>query len=216
MLSQLGSTNYHRPMAPVTSGQPITDGRRARRERGRLAVTEAMIDLVLEGNIPPSVEQIAERADVSAASLFRYFETLDDLRRATVDRYFERYSHLFEIPDIGIGPLSGRIKRFTKARSSLHELTEPMARLARLRAPEHVELDQRLHLVRTTLSDQIRHHFDSELATLSPARCEDTVTIISTLTSFEAWDQARYDHQRSQQQIRRAWSTTIAMILDES
>jgi AcrR family transcriptional regulator len=200
-------------MASVTSGQPVTDGRRARRERGRLAVTEATIDLVLEGSIPPSAEQIAERAGVSAASLFRYFETLDDLRRATVDRYFERYTHVFEIPDIGVGALSDRIKRFTKARSSLHEMTEPMARLARLRAPEHVELDERLHLVRTTMSDQVRHHFDTELATRSPAQREDTVTVISTLTSFEAWDQARYDHQRSQQQISRAWSATITKIL---
>jgi len=200
-------------MASVTSGQPVTDGRRARRERGRLAVTEATIDLVLEGSIPPSAEQIAERAGVSAASLFRYFETLDDLRRATVDRYFERYTHVFEIPDIGVGALSDRIKRFTKARSSLHEMTEPMARLARLRAPEHVELDERLHLVRTTMSDQVRHHFDTELATRSPAQREDTVTVISTLTSFEAWDQARHDHQRSQQQISRAWSATITKIL---
>ncbi len=174
-----------------------------------------MIDLVLEGNIPPSVEQIADRAEVSAASLFRYFGTLDDLRQATVDRYFERYTDVFEIPDIGVGSLSDRVKRFAKARASLHEITEPMARLTRLRAPENVAIDKRLHLVRATLSDQVRHHFDTELAALSPALCEDAVTVISTLTSFESWGQARNDHQRSQRQIMRAWSTTITRILEQ-
>lgn len=202
-------------MTSASAERAATDGRRARRERGRLAVTEATIDLVLEGNISPSVEQISDRADVSAASLFRYFETLDDLRQATVDRYFERYTHVFEIPDIGIGSLSRRVKRFAKARASLHEITEPMARLTRHRAPEHIDLDQRLHLVRATMSDQIRHHFEAELSALSPVRREDTVTVISTLTSFESWDQARYDHGRSQQQIRRGWSTTITRILEQ-
>lgn len=200
-------------MASISADRPVIDGRRARRERGRLAVTEATIDLVLEGRIPSSADEIAARAGVSPASLFRYFETLDDLRQATADRYFERYTHLFDVPGIGHGPLSDRIQRFVKARVSLHEITEPMARLTRLRAPEHLELDQRLRHVRATLSDQVRHHFDTELAELSAARRDDAVTVISTLTSFEAWDQARHDHSRSQQQIRRAWSATINGLL---
>ena len=188
---------------------PIADGRRARRQRGRLAVTDAMIDLVFEGNIPPTVDQVAERAGVSVTSIFRYFDTLDDLRHATTDLYFERYAHLFDVPHIGEGPLVHRIDNFVTSRVTLYETHEPMARLVRLRAPEHTEVDAMVHRVRAARADQIRHHFGEELRRLTPAASDDFVAVVAALTSFESWDQARHDHRRSPLQVRRAWSTAL-------
>lgn len=193
--------------------EPAIDGRRVRRERGRLAVTEAMIDLVLEGKIPPTSEQVAERAGVSAASLFRYFETLDDLRRATTRLYFDRYADLFDIPDIGHGSFEARIDRFVSSRVMLYEKIEPMARLARWRATEVGELDETLHRVRATRADQIRQHFAAELGRLTSAVAADTSMVVATLTSFESWDQARYDHGRTPTQLRRAWATALQKVL---
>ena len=197
-----------------TIAKPTSDGRRARRERGRLAVTEAMIDLVLDGNIPPTSEQVAERAGVSAASLFRYFDTLDDLRRATTRLYFDRYADLFEIPDIGQGPLDARIDRLVSSRVTLYGTIEPMARLARWRAAEVGEVDDTLHRVRATLTGQIRHHFEPELGRLTSAVADDATMVIATLTSFESWDQARYDHERSPAQVRRAWTSALNKVLE--
>jgi AcrR family transcriptional regulator len=192
---------------------PTTDGRHARRERGRTAVSEAMIDLVFEGNIPPSAEQIAERAGVSIASLFRYFETLDDLRRETTEIYFERHGHLFDIAGIGEGTLDERIENFVRSRATLYEATEPMGRLLRVRANEMPAASDLLHRARATRADQIRHHFDHELRSLSRARRDDLVAVIVTLTSFESWEQMCHAHGRSRQQVRRAWVTALAQIL---
>jgi AcrR family transcriptional regulator len=193
---------------------PTTDGRRARRERGRTAVSEAMIDLVFEGNIPPSPDQVAERAGVSIASLFRYFETLDDLRRETTEIYFDRHGHLFDITDVGEGTLDERIGNLVRSRATLYETTEPMGRLLRVRANELTEMSELLHRARATRADQIRHHFDTELRLLSRARRDDLVAIIATLTSFESWDQMCSTHGRSHQQVRRAWTTALAQILE--
>jgi AcrR family transcriptional regulator len=179
-------------------------------------VTEAMIDLVLEGHSPPSAEQVAERAGVSVASLFRYFETLDDLRLETTNRYFDRYAHLFEIDGIGEGTLDERIDRFVSTRVRLHETTEPMARLARMRAAEHADLADTLHRVRATRTDQVRHHFDAELSRMTPAERDDVAVTISTLTSFEAWDQLRHHHSRTQHQTRRAWKRALGRLLQTS
>lgn len=198
----------------ATRTEAPIDGRRARRERGRLAVTEAMIDLVLEGNIPPTSEQVADRAGVSAASLFRYFDTLDDLRRATTRVYFDRYAGLFEIPDVGHGMLDGRIDRFVSSRMVLYETIEPMARLARWRAAGISEVDETLHQVRATRADQIRRHFEPELDRLTPAVADDTSMVVATLTSFESWDQARQDHRRSPAQVRRAWTMALHKVLE--
>lgn len=190
-----------------------TDGRRARRERGRSAVIDATLALVFEGHVPPTVEQIADRAGVSAASLFRYFDTLEDLRRATSQVFVERHARLFEIPEIGVGTLTDRIDRFVRSRVTLYEANEPMARLVRLRAHDHPGADEMLHRLRATRSDQVGHHFDDELRTMTAADRGDVVTIVSTLTSFESWDQARHDHDRSPAQIRRAWAGAIERVL---
>lgn len=198
-------------VAPPES--PNVDGRRARRQRGRLAVSEAMIDLVFEGHIPPSADEIAARAGVSVASLFRYFETLDDLRRETTDLYFERYAHLFDVTEIGEGTLDTRIQNFAASRVTLHSTTEPMCRLIRLRAHDVSAIDDLLHLSRTTRADQIRQHFDEELSRIGAAAGDDLTAVIATLTSFESWDQMRNDHGRSDPQIRRAWATALGQIL---
>jgi AcrR family transcriptional regulator len=197
---------------PVAT-QPVIDGRRARRERGRLAVTDAMIDLVFEGNIPPTSEQIAERAGVSVASIFRYFDTLDDLRRATTDVYLERFAHIFEIPEIGEGSPATRIDTFVSSRVTTHETTEPMARLVRSRALDNSEIDAALQGVRATRAEQIRHHFAHEIGRLTPAAADDLVAVIATLTSFESWDQARHEHRRSASQLRRAWNGALTRLL---
>jgi AcrR family transcriptional regulator len=194
-------------------GAPNVDGRRARRQRGRSAVTEAMIDLVFEGHIPPGADEVAARAGVSVASLFRYFETLDDLRRETTDLYFERYAHLSDITGIGEGTLDERIQNFVDSRLALHATTEPMSRLVRIRAHEVSAVGDLLRLSRATRADQIRQHFDEELRAIGTSDGDDLTTVIATLTSFESWDQMRNDHGRSDQQIRRAWTTALRQVL---
>jgi AcrR family transcriptional regulator len=195
--------------------EPALDGRRARRERGRLAVINAAIDLLLEGHTPPTSDQLAERAGVSVASLFRYFETLDELRTDAIEHYFERFSDLFDVPDIGVGTLHQRIASLVAARAAQHETTSPVARHVRARVLTDSDLDDRLHLLRATQSDQVRVHFDAELAGLRPANRDDVVATVATLTSFESWDQFRHDHDRSPAQIRRAWAKALHQILDD-
>ncbi len=199
-----------------TDNDITTDGRRARRERGRLAVSEAMIDLVLEGHLPPTTEEIAERASVSIASLFRYFETLDDLRRDTTELYFDRYAHLFEITDIGEGPLPERVDRFVDARATLYETTEPMCRLVRARAHEVDAVSDMVSRVFASRADQIRHHFDRELSAMTLDAAEDAAAVISTVTSFESWDQMCHILDRSHAQVRRAWAGVLHQIFRPS
>jgi AcrR family transcriptional regulator len=193
-----------------------TDGRRLRRERGRAAVTEAMIDLLFEGRVPPTTEQLAERAGVSVASVFRYFDGLDDLRRAATSLYLDRSAHLFEIPGVGVGSLSDRIERFVDARLRLYDAAEPMGRLVRMRAPEHPGANDTLNRLRVTYADQIDHHFDEELDALAPADRESVVAGVATLTSFESWDQCRLVHGFDANRIRATWINALTALIRAS
>ena len=74
-------------MRDVTDRTPATepaDGRHARRDRNRVAVVDAMLELFAAGNLAPSSDEIAEKAGLSPRSLFRYFDDLDDLVRVAL------------------------------------------------------------------------------------------------------------------------------------
>ncbi len=189
------------------------DGRRARRERNRTAVVDAVFALLQEGHLPPPTELIAERAGVSVSSIFRYFVDLDDLQRETIDRYFERFAPLFVVPDTGEGTLDDRIARYVDARLNLYETTEPIARMARFRAVEHDVMARTLWETRASLASQIRDHFAPELQARSRAEADDLAGAVDVLTAFESWDLLRTGHGRSRVQIRRAWTRGIRALL---
>ncbi len=176
-------------MQVSTEPDQTVDGRRLRRQRGRQAVIDAMIDLVLEGHTPPSVDQVAERAGVSQASVFRYFVTLDELRHEAIGRYFERFDDLIAIPDIGVGSLSDRVERYVASRDSLYERTAPMARLTRRQSVEVSQFAETLDRLRSIYTSQTTRHFAPELDRFAPEMREQRVAVVAALTSFEGWEQ---------------------------
>ncbi len=192
--------------------QPESDGRRARRERNRIAVVDAMFELLTEGGLPPSVDDIAERAQVSVSSIFRYFDNLDDLQRQTIDRYFERFAPLFEIPGTGVD-LDDRIAALVDARLTLYEAIAPIARLARVRANDHPLIAATLAETRRLQSDQLQSHFAPDLVGLTRAEADDRVDCVDALTAFEAWDLLQGTHRRSRPRVRRAWFTGLRAVL---
>jgi hypothetical protein len=57
----------------MAGDRPITtkiDGRTERRDRNRTAVLDALLDLVEEGNLAPTVPEISERCGISHRSVF--------------------------------------------------------------------------------------------------------------------------------------------------
>jgi AcrR family transcriptional regulator len=197
----------------VTAGPARVDGRRARRERGREAVIDATFDLMREGHLLPSVDEVAARAGVSPASVFRYFGGQDDLQRQTIERFLERFAPLFEVPGLGEGGPGERIVRFVDARLALVEAIGPIMRVGRLRALEHPRIAEAVTQTRRRLADQVAVHFAPELAPRSPARADDVVACIDALASVEGWETQHRIHDRSRHQVRRAWIAGIHDLL---
>ncbi len=110
------------------------DGRHRRRDRNRATVVDALLELYAEGELAPGAGKIAARSGISARSLFRYFEDLDDLARASIARQQERIGHLWHLDATPSLPLPERIERFVDARLRLLEGMGAVGRVARLRA----------------------------------------------------------------------------------
>lgn len=191
----------------------VTDGRSARRERGRVAVTEATLALILETGSSPSAHEIAAEAGVSEASVFRYFESLDELRDATSELFMTRFAHLMEIPNLGSGTRRERIDSYIAARVQLFEMTANVLRLVRHRAFDHDSATDAQRLLALSAAHGARQHFETEISTLIPSEAETVIAIISTLTSFDTWEQMRHIHGRGPHQLTRAWSRALERIL---
>ncbi len=200
-------------MSKVDPDEPNERRRRPPPSERRLRALDAFIDLVLETGVHPRPENVAERADVSIASLYRYFTDLDELRHDAVARLIERFPDLFLIAEIGIGDRPKRIASFTASRLALHEALHPLELLARAMGRDDPSARTHVDTVRTAMADQVRRHFDTELRTLTPARRHDAVAAIAALTSVESWEQFRCSHGRSPAQVRRAWSTAVDRLL---
>jgi AcrR family transcriptional regulator len=65
--------------APATGAPSSSGGRDAQRRRTRRAIVEATQRLLVEGGPPPTVDAIAEAADVSRRTVYMHFPTLDQL-----------------------------------------------------------------------------------------------------------------------------------------
>ena len=195
-----------------TEGATTVDGRRARRERGRQAVLDAMVDLLREGRTPPTTQEVAERSGVSPASIFRYFDGLDELRGQTITHFLARYQHLFAMPPV-TGGLDERIASYVDNRITLYEAIAPVARMVRARRYDEPQLAEQLHAVRRQQADQARAHFATELEARPASARDDLVGVLATSTAFEAWDHLTDDLGRTSKQVRRAWVTALRALL---
>jgi len=198
---------------PETAARTPEGGSRAPASaRRRVRAIDAFIDLVLEGNLPPTTEQVAERAGISVATLFRYFENLNVLRRNATGRMLERYP-LLHVPEVGEGPLPDRIERLAAIRVAPWEKVHPLALLQRSTVLKDPDAARMVDMIRGVMAREIREHFAPELRGLTAAQRDDVVALIATLTSVESWEQFRHAYGRSVLQTRRAWAQAIDAVL---
>lgn len=202
-------------MTGTARATPPDGARDAPPSERRTGAIDAFIDLVLEHHTPPRPEDVAERAGVSIATLYRYFATLDELRSEAAARVLARFADIVGIPGIGAGSRKDRIARFATARVDLHETLHPLELLLRSTTLTDPGAAKQVDLSRRAMADQVRMHFDDELRGLSPARREGIVAAIAVLTSVESWEQFRRSHGRTPTQIRRAWADATDRLLPD-
>ena len=181
------------------------DGRSLRSVRSRRAVAEAFLDLLDEGVLQPTAQQVSERSGVSPSTIFRTFDDLDGMYAEAFSVQVERVAHLLvTVPDRG--PLDERLRKLIRARTRLYEELAPALRFqARATVPVSGQWSNR-SAANAILRDEVAKVFALELAD-APVGALDS---LDALTSWEMWERLRSVQGLS---VAKARSTIESLVL---
>lgn len=164
------------------------DGRTLRRAHNREAVINTVLALLDEGHFEPAVAQIVERSQLSERSIFRYFEHLDDLGLAVVQRILERGTCLLALDAMNDVALKERVRKFVAIRIRFCEAQRWVGRLALSHEHDVPAIAIELNRFRSVLRAQIADLFHPELVGLPRRVREQVLAAIFVLSTFESWD----------------------------
>lgn len=198
----------------MSQGPRPTDGRTARRARGKDQVLDAMIALFTQGNLNPTPEQVATLAGVSSRTVYRYFEDRAELVRAAIARHFEGIAPLAEVPDLGEGTLEERIDRLVAARVRLYDGVAAAYRAATAKATTDGTIADRLALTRVALREQAETQFQTELDALDDHDRATRAGAVELLVSLASLDGLRRTRGLSADQTTALLTDALRAVLD--
>jgi TetR/AcrR family transcriptional regulator of autoinduction and epiphytic fitness len=168
---------------------PPPDGRAARADRTRTALVDALLELLDAGDLRPTAERIAERAGVSARSVFQHYPDREDLYAAASQRQYERLGPRFQ-PVSADGPLEERVRDFAAQAALFNETVTPVRRGALLLEPFSEVVADRLRWVRDLARTEAERVFACELDARAADR-ERLAAAVAGVTAWTMWESLR-------------------------
>jgi AcrR family transcriptional regulator len=187
---------------------PHPDGRVRRSEKSRAAIVDAVFELVGEGVLQPTAQQVAERAGVGIRSVFRHFDDMEGLFAEMAARLRGECLSLLREPGPD-GPPRARAEALVRRRARLFERVAPYKRSGNVQRWRSGFLQtEHAGLARELRADLLRSL--PELADAAP----EVVEAIDLLTSFEAWDRLRGDQRLSRERAEAALAAAVLSLVD--
>jgi len=186
------------------------DGRVQRGERNRDAIAGAMFELVGEGVLEPTAEQVAARAGVGLRSVFRHFTDMESLY-AGVTKRLRREVEPIVAADQPRGGVAQRARTMVQRRARLFERIAPYKRSGNLNR----ERSPFLNAEHEKLVLQLREHLALWLPELAKAT-HATSDAIELVASFEAWDRLCRDQGLTPARARAAQEAAVLALLGET
>lgn len=190
-------------MAKAASGDGDIDGRTRRALRSREAIAGALFELVGEGFLQPTAQQVAERAGVGIRTVFRHFDDMDGLYALMNQRIESDASALLfgGEPD---GSVGDRCRDLVARRFALFEKVGPYKRCGNLyRWRSDFLQTTHARLQRALRADLLR--WLPELA----AAPDEVTAAFDAACSFEVWDRLRGDLRLGRERARGVVDCTV-------
>ena len=166
------------------------DGRVERGARTREAVMDAMLELQTEGNLTPTIEDIAARVGRTSRSIYTHFQDKEALAEAIADRLLAQHADLFSARP-PTGSRAARIDGVVAHRAELFETVAPSRRSALVRMHQSPEIQNQQAALAAHLRKQLARTFEPELSALDADAADEALELLDLHTSWETWDRLR-------------------------
>jgi AcrR family transcriptional regulator len=188
-------------------GKASSDGRQRRSERSREAIVQALCELVGDGILQPTAQQVAEAAGVGIRSVFRHFADMDSLF-AEMDARLQADALPLLRGDPPEADSAKRARALVLRRIAFFEKIAPFKRAGTIQRWRSEFLrGQHGVLVRALRADLLRWLPELRRA---PA---DLVEAFDLALSFESWDRLRTDQRLGRGRARDALLRTVLALL---
>jgi AcrR family transcriptional regulator len=188
------------------------DGRVRRGERTRDSIVHALLDLLNDGVVEPTSQQIATAAGVSVRSIFQHFDDLEALYGDLARAQDERTRPWFEQLEAE-GDLDARLAALARHRRELFEHISPVRHAIGSRARTSEALAARLADVDAQLRAQVERQFAPELAERRGAARARLLDVVDLLWSFDSWDRLRTAQHLGAEAAARTLASATAELL---
>lgn len=192
----------------LQTGPPAeADGRRRRGQDNRARIVAAMMQLVHDGNVAPSAEQVAVRADVGLRTVFRHFQDMDSLYREIGAVVSSRVRDRMSGP-LPPGDWRSRIAELMVRRTEAFEMIAPYKRAADVFRHRSKYLGQDYAAMLVELRRVMLRELPPEVQA-NRARVE----ALDMLLSFETWSRLRREQELPVEQAREVLAATVRAVL---
>ena len=187
------------------------DGRRARGERTRLRVIEALLDLVDEGTMRPTAQEVATRAGVALRTVYHHFEDVEALRRLALDLQMRRHAEILKPIDPD-RDLSGRIGAIVSQCRQLFEALTPIRRATMFDEQSSPEMAEGIAFCTRTRRDHVIATFAPELQRAGGG-ARVLTDAVDVVTSWPTWEYLRAALDRSPATTARVMVASLESLL---
>ena len=187
---------------------PSADGRRRRGQDNRARIVAAMLDIIHSGDLAPSAEQVAQRADVGLRTVFRHFQDMDSLFREMSVVIMGELHVAAETPFRSDG-WRERVVELVERRGWAFEKVGPFLRASTLvrRRSKYMEVDN------ARLVKALREILKQQLPP-SQAREHLQLEALDLLLSFEAWSRLRREQGLSPKRAQETLEAAVRRLID--
>ena len=188
----------------ATPTELATDGRIQRSERSRTAIVQAMLELIGEGSLSPTAQQVAERADVGVRTVFRHFSDMETLFATMNEQLSAEVGTLF-VETNQTGSFLERVDALIDRRVAIFGKLAPYVRSSTLQRWRSAFLQEEHERTTRVLRRDLRRWLP-ELEAV-PSEVADALEMI---LSFEAWNRLRIEQKLG---LRRATGVMRVAVL---
>lgn len=175
-------------------------------------VVAALHDLIEQGSLDPTADEVAAHAGVSRRLVFHHFRSIEAIYERVIERQAARIAESFVAVDADL-PFPVRLSRFVDSRAVLFERITPVRRSALLREHASPAVAASLEMGRSFFRADAERLFTRELDARGDEARRSVCSALGACSSWSHWWALRHEQSLGVAEAKASLKVTLASLL---